>query len=968
MGFTDLFRPRHRHSNAAVRADAVRQMGSDEADLVASIARHDRDVSVRRIALDKLDDPELLVEIARDEADRGLRERANRRAADIWVARAVAASDLAEAERSLAGLTRIDDQKAVAEVASRAESAEVRGSALAKIRDPRALAELARNPSTPMVTRTTAIARIDDPEVLRSIAIDEKRKDVALAVLDRISDESALEVIVGKAKNKAVRTRARRKLAEQARAAIEVVAPEVKRKHAERVQLVRRAEKLARGDEWVASAGEMDVIERSWHDLGDHGDDPELETRFHRSRDRYHKRRQAHVDMAARKAAADAARAGHSETARGGEKDGDRGADLDTRDRAGTAVEPAREAQPGGEANELGVEGEAAVTDDSRILDEQREDGQKKPDEQKRNEQKQRLEERKRQQRARQERDLDALRKLNQDMEKQLDSGKRKQAERLLQKADKTFENLKLPDSGGQELSRYRELRQKLFIRVQELREADAWQRWSNVPRQEGLIEKARALLTVEDDSNLAEQLKILQAEWKRTGPVPHNKSQELWNAFKSTCDEVYARVKGARARMAEQQVHNLTVKRELCERVEALAESTDWDQTADEIKGLQREWRTIGSVPRKHSDAIWKRFRAACDLFFERRKPYLEELMAERTQNLQQKVELCERAEALAESTEWKQTAAELRTLQRDWRDIGPVPRKDANAINKRFRAACDRFFERRQNQRDREKTERQQKLADIAAEIDTLIELVERGESVIAGEPASDDGTGRQAGEGEGAEGAEGAETGADAAQRALRVRATLRDLALEGRELHTLYEQASRLYRVILDRTPDAFDGTELDPRTSQQKKEKLLLRAEEMAPGPQLSAPEPSQQSPEQLAETLRAALAHNALSASLAQSTDGRNLADNIAVLEDSWVRVGPVPGEHGESLETRFSAACERAMRLAGVDPRQRNKPARSPHTGRPADRGSDSSPVSGDSTNPSHVDKNSAAKGLAGR
>ena len=583
-------------------------------------------------------------------------------------------------------------------------------------------------------------------------------------------------------------------------------------------------------------------------------------------------------------------------------------------------------------------------------------------------------------------------------MEKQLGSDKLKPAEKALQKADKTFGTLRLPNREGDEVTRYHDLRQKLFIKVQELRESEDWLRWSNVPRQESLIAKAKALATDEDDSKLGDRLKALQAEWKKIGPVPRKKSQELWTEFKDACDQAYVRVKATRARMAEEHVANLARKRELCEKVEALSESTDWDQTADEIKQLQREWRTIGPVPRKQSDAIWKRFRAACDHFFERRKPHLEGLMAERNKNLEQKTALCEKAEELSESDDWKDTATALRDLQRDWRDIGPVPRKDANAINKRFRSACDRFFERRQKHRDEERAARRRQIAELEAEIQSII-------AVVSG--TSEDGVGADAQVDAGADAAAAAEPAAAAAEpaaepadaaepaaeladaaepaaepadaaepaaeladaaepaaeladaaepaaeladaaepaaeladaaepaaadaaepesppsspgeRALAVRVTLRELALAGSEAKKLLQRANHLYLTVLDADPSAFQGTELDPQTSRQKKTKLLSRAEELAPAPSEPTAGPSAQSPEELAEALRTALAQNALSSSLANSTDGRSIADNIADLRNAWLAIGPVPGADGADLEERFQSACQRALRAAGM-------------------------------------------------
>ncbi|MEM9490286.1 MAG: DUF349 domain-containing protein, partial [Myxococcota bacterium] len=635
MGFTDLFRPKYRHSNAAVRAEAVRQLGPEEFELVATIARDDRDAAVRRIAIDKLEDPAVLVEVARTESERVLRERAHTRAAALWVTRAVGAEELAEGRQALAGLAGIDDQRSIAELASRAELAEVREAALAKLDDPKALAELARNPNTPTATRKVAIGRISDADVLRSIAVDEKRKDVALAVLDRIDDEQTLEIVVAKAKNKAVRNRAKRILAERkpAERKPDEASLEEKRKHAERTQIVRRAETLARGNEWLKSPAEMDKLERSWAELGaeaaaDAPDD--LGSRFDKARDRYRKRHAVHAAAAEKRRAelvAQAAQqANDNASAQAAEEAGDvSSAQTDDGVTEGR-TEKLAPAAVQTDDDAARAESEPAPTPSSdeaaaEAAERARQEAEKK----------QRQEERKQQQRERQQRDLESLRELAEKLERGLETSSRKQAEKLLQSADQSFGNLRLPEDSDGDRARFKDARQKLFIKVRELRETEDWQRWSNVPRLEALVTEAKALLTTEDESKLGERLRDLQGRWKKLGPAPRRKGQELWEEFKATCDQVYERVKGARARQAEQFAANLATKQEMCERVEALAESTDWDTTAEEIKRLQREWKEIGPVPRKQSDAVWKRFRAACDLFFERRTQAREAEKAER-------------------------------------------------------------------------------------------------------------------------------------------------------------------------------------------------------------------------------------------------------------------------------------------------------------------------------------------------
>jgi Domain of Unknown Function (DUF349) len=929
MGLTDLFRPKYRHSDAAVRADAVRQMGADEAELVARIARDDRDPAVRRIAMDRIEDPAVLADIAAREPEPALRDHARARAAGLWAARALAAERPGSVEDALAGLARIGDQRALADVAARAADATVREVALGKLTEAHALADLARNGSAHPGTRRAALGRIDDREILRAIAVDEQHKDVALAALERLDDTETLEQLAGKAKNKAVRVRARKRLSEQAAPAAggaeserraapaEGASPEDKRRHAERVQLLHRVEKLAGSTEWERAAAEMAEIEQQWAELGA-PDQSEHAERFERTRARFHARhgaylrasaekqvrrppaadaRRARPDASRAQAAAPAAAPGQGPVEPGvlvpghmSEKDGESAV---ARNKPATepAAEPAATEPVAADAPAAAGAPAAPVEDEqARVA---RQDAE----------------------RARQERqatDLATFGQLIRDLERLDTATKRKQVERAQQRAEQALKELDLPP--GEETraahERYQAARHAAFLKVQELREAEDWERWANVPRQEALIAKAEALSAEQDDSKLGDRLKELQDEWRNIGPVPQKKSRELWERFKSACDKVYERVKVTRARANEEMQANLASKEALCELVEVLAESDDWDKTAEEIKQLQNEWRRIGPVPRKRSDAVWKRFRAACDRFFERRKPHLDEILAELTQNLAKKEALCVRAEALAASSDWKETSLQLRDLQREWRDVGPVPRKDVNTISKRFRAACDRFFERRDQHRDAERE----------AEVRALDELRAELRALLAGEPTAVESQpeGEAAGDGDGQPGP--AEP-ASPVERLSRVRHALRELSLSTAQQQELYGLINQVALGMLVESPDIFRGTEIDPVTSRQRKQKLCARAEEIAPAPQTSLPAPAEQTPESVAERLRAALAQNAMSSSLAVSTDARNIADTIAELEASWWRLGPVPGSEGEQLEARFRAACERARQLVSKPP-----------------------------------------------
>ena len=159
-----------------------------------------------------------------------------------------------------------------------------------------------------------------------------------------------------------------------------------------------------------------------------------------------------------------------------------------------------------------------------------------------------------------------------------------------------------------------------LTPKLQALREIEGWQRWANVGIQEQLCEKMEALKSEENPEEIARRIRELQQQWRQAADVPRAQSDALWQRFKAAHDEVWARCEAHFAAEAVTRAENLQKKVALCEQVEALADSTRWIQTADEIKTLQAEWKTIGPVSRGQEKAVWERFRAACDRFFTRR------------------------------------------------------------------------------------------------------------------------------------------------------------------------------------------------------------------------------------------------------------------------------------------------------------------------------------------------------------
>jgi len=876
MGIGNLFRPKHKHSNPEVRARAVRDLAEDQTSLVAEIAETDADASVRKVAINRLDDPAALVGVSRAQDDSTLRKLAHSRAMDLWTKLALG-DDESAAKDAVTGIVGAEDQKALAEIAHKAASVSARQLALASLNEPKALAELARNASNSEV-RLSAMQRIDDPAVLRSIAMDCQRKGVGFAAVDRIDDAETLQQIVAKAKNKSVRSRAKKKLADQKKAAKAdkpKASSESRRRHAERVQLVREAQWLSNSDEWITTKDKLDSTLAQWAELGDASadGDAKLDKKFNDAVTKYRSRRARQADEIAKLEAKARAEAE---------------AEARAQARAEAAAKPAvKEPEPESEAEpEPEPESEAADAAETEVADAASEvaAAEAAPVETapvKDNA----AEQRKADRAARDQETVAQLEQLCTELDEGLELDKLKPADRLLSRAQKKFDSMKLPGSAKELAARYEEARNKLFIKVQELREVDDWQRWANVPKCEALIKRAEALLADEAATGVGDQLQKLQAEWKQSSALPKTKADALWESFKATCDKIYERVKVERGQQNEVRKANLRAKEELCDQVEALADSTAWDETAQKIKQLQTQWKAIGPAPRRQADAVWKRFRGACDRFFEARKPHLEASLADLTKNLEKKRALMERAEALADSTDWGPASAELRDLQKDWRAIGHGPRKEGVEVNKRFRAACDKFFKRREDLKKAEREAEARRVQDIADEIEAV-------RKIAAGEAEGDDAW---------------VDT-KELVDRMLAVRTKFLELS-ERDQRADVRELLAKTSRLLVEAHADAFTDTELDPAVSRQRKEKLVARAEELAPSVEEAAA-PEAQTPEQVAERLRAALAENALGV----AKDDNGAVQEISELKASWGRLGPVPGTIGSELEERFHKACDRTL------------------------------------------------------
>ena len=223
-----------------------------------------------------------------------------------------------------------------------------------------------------------------------------------------------------------------------------------------------------------------------------------------------------------------------------------------------------------------------------------------------------------------------------------------------------------------------------------------------NLEAKQEFCEAAEKLAENENVVEAFRELQKLHEQWKEFGPVAKEFRDSIWERFKAATAVINKRYQGYFEGQKEKQQENLEEKTKLCEQVEAIAEkevksSNEWNQLSNEIEQIQKKWRTIGFATKKDNQKIYDRFRAACDKFFARKREYYSQFKDSMNENMEKKLALIEKAEALKDSKEWKKTTEALIDLQKQWKEIGAVPRKKSEQLWKRFRAACDTFFDER-------------------------------------------------------------------------------------------------------------------------------------------------------------------------------------------------------------------------------------------------------------------------------
>jgi hypothetical protein len=945
MGILEKLRPqpRWKHADPAVRAAAVYELGPEEAEALRALAREDAEPRVRRAAVNRLDDLSVLAEVARTDPDEEVRADALRGLAGLAAeADADEAGRAIEAVRHLISLGRTRE---VVIVARENQDPSIRAAVVDLIDEPKALGSISRHAADAQ-TRLRALARLTDPTEILNVALKSEHTDSAVAALERVGSQESLSAVAQRARNKVASRRARTK-ARQLEEAAQPVQPEptvrMSVDDAQRArQLLHRAEAVVAIPDPDEAARALADVRLEWEEFGA---DVEIEDTLTQQFESASEAAREAIAERQQERAADEERARAiareqsdrlaivqqiEELTGDGALDriaelkvqwdalppmpSEYAASLNRRFQDASRAFEDRErrrmlaAAAAGRLETLATELEQLVASGQpveeivarwrglrRDADVLREHADANPSAAERLERAvAALEEQEQQhQQLRVKQEQDNLRRLQQ-LCRQVETVAA--AEQLTLKAgDRALRDIRaaleqrvpLPSKKDrQEIhARLEQSRAAIAPRVQELRDADEWQRWANLQVQEELCREMEALKGEENPETASRRKRELQARWKEVALAPRTQGEAMWRRFRGAQEEIFNRTAAYFALQNAERDANLLRKQALVERAEALADSTDWVKTAAQIQGLQAEWKTIGPVTRGQEKAIWERFRGACDRFFTRRQEDLRRRKDDWASNLTRKEALCAQAEALAESTDWNNAAAMLKKLQAEWKTIGPVRKAKSEVVWHRFREACDRFFERYKHRDSLELQEKARARDEVIRELEGLLPY-EGGPT----EPPEN-------------------------------LPKTVQDARIKWQQAPELprgvQQDLAARYHQTLSRLvaawPSAFTGTDLDPDTTRKRMEKIVTRVEELVPE---RARSQAQLSPaELLAQQWRERLAANTMTGGKSAETDEarwRAAEQEVRNAQAQWARFGPVPAEIAAPLNERFQRACRR--------------------------------------------------------
>jgi hypothetical protein len=946
MGILDKLRPQSKstHPDPNIRIEAIHELDPADIESLNAFAKDDADARVRRVAVARIGDASVLADIVRNESEGSVRDHALGQLVEQ-----ASKHDAAAAMTAVAALASLGRERELVSVAKAAGPEEVRRAAIAAIREEKSLGSIARH-AAEAGARLVALERLTDPAEIESVAMRGEHADAAVAAIDRLTNPSndTLTTIAEKSRTKAAQKKARAmiKAATPAAAAVEA-GPAFKESDQQRARdLVAQMRGLSSINDVAKLREDYAATRVSWVELlADADIQPAIEADFE----------EASNVVRDRLAADEAARADAERQRRVLEQEqADRCAvcarvEALNGDDITDAVAKARAEWEG-----LPAMPEAWAADLERRFAEACRAAEKRFE---------------RRQRAQQS--VERLPALVPEVEALAENPSYADIRSQWYSLRKQWQAIARDVDIDPELrARYDAAAQKLEAEEQKHRDAKGQQQTDNLQRLQALVQKLETrasaeALTLKQTDQLLKEVKLAVGTM---GPLPTKQDREdLMVRLQAVRTSLTPRIQELREAEEWKRWANVQVQEELCTKMEALVTlaDTDPEKASNEMRTLQERWKPVAAAPRSQAETLWTRFKTAQEQVYDKCKDFFAQQATERVENLKKKEALCARAEAMADSTDWVKTADAMKTLQAEWKAIGPVTRGNEKAVWERFRASCDKFFTRRQEdlkQRKQDWTENLKRKEALVAEAKQLSQSTEweqaasrikklqvewktigpvkksksdaiwnefrgacdlfferfknRDQAALQGKVAD-----RETAVAELEALLPGADAPADAPapdDLYAKVQAA-RARWVQGPELprHTLAPLAERVNAALftlVTRWPDRFKGTDLDPEQTKSRMEKLIAKVEKQLPT-ESAEPVKNLSPAELLARQWREALAANTMGAGAArQAEDARQRAaeQEVRSAQSAWARLGPLAPDERKPLQERFDRAVRK--------------------------------------------------------
>jgi len=946
MGILDKLRPQSKstHPDPNIRIEAIHELDPADIESLNAFAKDDTDARVRRVAVARIGDASVLADIVRNESEGSVRDHALGQLIEQ-----ASKHDATVAMTAVAALASLGRERELAQVAKAAGPDDVRRAAIAAVRDEKALGSIARH-AAEAGARLVAIERLSDAAEIEGVALRGEHADAAVAAIDRLSNPSSdtLTSIAEKARTKAAQKKARTllKAAQPAPVAAET-GPAYKDADQQKARDMVAAMRTLSSTSDFAQLREAYAAARvAWVELLADADiqdaiEADFENASNVVRERLAADEAARVDAERQRRALEQEQADRISVCAGIEAlSGD---DIGDRIAQARATWEGMPGMPEAWAAELDRRfAEACRAAEKRF---------------------------ERRQLAKQS--AERLPTLVPEIEVLAENPSydaiRGQWYSLRKQWQAIARDVEI-DAGL--LARYDAAAQKLEAQEQVHREAKGQQQVENLQRLQALVQKFETRATAESLTlkQVDQLMKDVKLAVGTMGPLPNKQDREdLMVRLQAVRTALTPRIQELREAEEWKRWANVQVQEELCAKMEALVPlaETDPEKASNEMRTLQERWKPVAAAPRSQAETLWTRFKTAQEQVYDKCKDFFAQQAAERIENLKKKETLCARAESMSDSTDWVKTADAMKALQADWKAIGPVTRGNEKAVWERFRAACDKFFTRRQDdlkQRKQDWTENLKRKEALVAEAKQLSESTEweqaasrikrlqvewkavgpvkksksdaiwnefrgacdlfferfknRDQAALQGKMVDRESAVNEL---------EALLPAADAPPDATapddlyaKVQAA-RARWVQGPELprHSLAPLAERVNAALFNlvtRWPDGFKGTDLDPEQTKGKMEKLVAKVEKLLPT-ESAEPAKNLSPAELLARQWREALAANTMGAGASrQAEDARQRAaeQEVRSAQAAWARLGPLAPDERKPLQDRFDRAVRK--------------------------------------------------------